>query len=241
MPAPNPTFHEIPSVDNSKSILDTMVRFANPANAPAFIINHFDPIPVDRVIPSIGANVINTGRSYLDWSYDLQHWQEGIDETMFTPEHVDGAQAGSFVMMNTPIDGPDAEFIFRKRLLNPAAQSELRDHLASGDKIYDYDVQAIVGEMPASVKFAPIMAEYRARLRRGMTIVFRNGYPGSSVSEQDRVLTTHEVSSVNEQGVRVNESRHAAVGYIASRKTIIPPRQMPATLSKRLGLFKRSR
>lgn len=213
---------EIPVVNRTHGFGDVISTMIEKRQVPAFIVDHRDlDMPVDKILPGIGQSVRYETHGVAGWPL-LNQYSESIDPTFASPEHVDGAQAGRFIMLNTLKEGPDAEWIFRERHLTPDMQLEMRDHLAGGDRVYDFDTNAYTAAMPASVRFAPVVAEYRARLEAGQTIVFVNGYHGQQVRDHSIALHTHEVASVNEQGERIKEKRVMNVGYLATRQTIVP-------------------
>lgn len=215
-------YREIPVVNGTYGFGSVISDMLERRSVPAFVADHRDSsTPIDKVLPGIAQSVRYEAHGVAGWPL-LNQYGERISQTIHTPEHVDGAQAGRFIMLNTLKEGPDAEWIFRERHMTPDMQAEMRDYLAGRDKIYDFDTNAYMRAMPESVRLAPVVAEYRARLKAGQTIVFVNGYHGNSVHDYNTALVTHDVASVDEQGEHVTDKRIMNVGYLATRQTIVP-------------------
>lgn len=142
--------------------------------------------------------------------------KQGIARTVSTPDHLDGIDIGG-PFMQIHANGPTvrAAVGLTVRRLTPDTQEVLGGAVRGTERADDYTKQAFIADLPDAVsKYAPVVARYRAFLDPFDTVVFRNGFDASRISEQDKFLTSHSFTSVDADGNPTQEARQATVHVI---------------------------
>ncbi len=183
---------------------------------PALVLEKNERVPNPYRADDIGAIVLNAvRREYPGQKFDrFQEHRTAINSLrnrlVDTPRHIDGIGAEPFLQTHTNHGPVASEVLLYVQKLGQDAQYDMLKHMRG--KKHGHDITTLFDSLPASVREADIIGQYRAMLYPGDTLVFKNGFR-PAIGEQ-RELVTHKFHSVDNSGSRVDVARDIALGYV---------------------------
>lgn len=183
---------------------------------PALVLTKNEGVPDSYRADDIGALVLNAmRREYRGQKFDrFQEHRMAIsgsrNQLIDTPRHLDGLGVEPFIQTHTNHGPVASEVLLYVQRTEEEAQRDVLEHM-HGRKP-SHDQTTFFDKLPASVRFADTIGQYRAVLHPGDTLIFRNGFMPDPDTRKE--LVTHKFHSVDEEGVRVPVARDVSVGNV---------------------------